>query len=252
MEDQSPQTPNNNLQSPPPANNLSAENPDVNDIGLPPPPKPRFQFRSSIIWVVLVVIIIGLFFAGYSIGGLSKNNQVKSFRDQIEKLEEDKNKLNDQVTDLEETVGDLDRGIIYIPFKNYKHEYQFFYPTDLILIDYTEDDLIPVFALEKDNQTIAIFKSGLYEYPEDEYLGQKSSKSLKISEQNATKHEFPEGTVVDGNKSDPFVAYRTTYKKVQYVLEFYGSTELSDTQERIFNQFEFIKITKPNNNVFGF
>lgn len=252
MENQSPQTPNNNLESPSPANNAAPETPSINEIGLPPPQKPKFQFRSSIIWIVLIIICIGLFFAGYGIGGFSKNNQVKSLRDQIEKLEEEKEKLNNQVTELEETVKDLNLGVIYIPFKNYKHEYQFFYPSDLILIDYSEGDLTSVFALEKDNNTIMICKSGLHEYPEDEYLGQKSSETIKISGQNATKHKFPEGTVVDGNKSDPFVAYRISYNKVQYVLEFYGSTKLSDSQTRILNLFKFIKITKSNNNVFGF
>ncbi len=252
MENQSPETPPNNPTPPPLNNNPMPEDTSINEIGLPTPVQSKFQFKSSIIWIVLIIIIIGLFFAGYGIGGSSENNQIKSLQDQIEKLETNKDKSNNQIAELEKAVKDLDLGIIHIPFKNFKHSYQFSYPSDLILIDYSNNAAIPIFGLEKNNNTIAVIKSGLSEYPIDKYMGQESSKSLKIGKQEATEHIFPEGTVIDGNKSDPFIAYRIINNKVQYVLEFYGNTELSDIQNRILESFKFIKVIKPSSNVFGF
>jgi len=156
MEDQSPQTSNNNLESPSPTNNTTTESPSINEIGLPPPQKPKFQFRSSIIWIVLIVICIGLFFTGYGIGGLSKNNQVKGLRDQIEKLEEEKEKLGNQITGLEKSVADLDLGIISIIFKNYSYTYEFTYTSNLQIVDYSGTRDSNVVGLEENNKTIAI------------------------------------------------------------------------------------------------
>lgn len=229
------------------------ETPSMADIGLPPPPPSRFQAKSFLIWGVLIVIIIALFFTGYGLGGVSKRNQVRTLQNQVKELEKDKKNLGSQVSELEKTVADLDLGMINVPYQNSQYGYQFSYSSDLNLIDYSSTyERNNIIALEKDNKTIAVIKVGRRERPDDEHLGQAASGSSKVSGQDATKHEFPNGIVREGRRSDPFVAYKIVVESNQYVLEFYGSTTVSDTQKRIFNSFKFAEITQRSDNVFGF
>ncbi|MFC1656769.1 hypothetical protein ACFL14_02325 [Patescibacteria group bacterium] len=243
MENQSPETPKN-IPTTSTSNNSPVTNtPDINEIGLPPPSKPKFQFKSSIIWIVLIIIIVGLFFAGYGIGGFSKNNQVKSLRDQIEKLETEEEKLNNQIAELEKTVADLDLGIIEIPYQNYEYSYRFIYPSNLEAIDYSNTSRNNILGFELDDKTIAVIKVSRKQRPYDQYLNKTATDTLKIDGQEATTHLFPDGVIEDGKKSDPFIAYKVINGSNQYILEFYGGTKPNANQKRILSSFSFIDIT---------
>jgi hypothetical protein len=237
-ENQTPDKPSDNL----PQAQPQSQGPELEEIGLPPPPqRSGFQSRSFLTWGILLAVAIVLFFAGYGLGGLSKRNQVKTLQDQIEKLEDEKKKLNNTISEQEQTIADLDLGIVLIPYQNYEYAYQFSYTSDLSVIDYSaaRNNII---ALEKDSKTNVVIKVSREERPFDEYLGKGASETIKIDGQEATKHDFPDGIVREGKKSDPFTAYKVINNRNQYILEFYGSTSVSDNQKRILDSFEFVQI----------
>ena len=226
------------------------QGPAFNAMELPPPPH---QSRNFLLWIIIFLLGIGLFFAGYFLSGGNKSAQIKNLKVQVNSLEKEKDDLTAQVSELEQKVKDLDLGILNIPYQNAEYNYQFSYPSDLNFIDYTSpSNRTNLLALEKDNKTIVVIKVGRRERPDDEYLGVKAQKTLKISGQTATFYEFAKGYVNEGKRSDPFVAYKIVVESTQYILEFFGSTNLSETQSKVLNSFKFIEATQGSGNIFGF
>ncbi len=218
----------------------------------PPPPPPSSGMQSKSIFTWIIIVLIALFFLGYFLGGLTKRNQVSALQDQIETLKKEKKDLSSQISELEQAVTDLDLGIINISYENAQYGYKLSYPSNLEIIDYSNSTRENTIAFEDNNDTISIIKSGRRERPEDEYLGTAATEKLTINGQKATKHEFPEGIVREGRRTDPFIAYKIVVKGNQYILEFYGSTSLSDTQKRIFNSFEIIASSAGEEDIWGF
>jgi hypothetical protein len=220
------------------------------EILLPPKPNGGGAPFGLIIGIVLVVVFAG---AGFFLGSFNKTRLITPLQNEIAELETTNTSLDTQIEELKTANADLQKGIIMVPYTNSENSYIFKYPSQLNLIDYSDNSSrTNIIALELNKKTILTVKAGRKEQPEEEHRGVAATETLTIDGHAATKHVFSNGIVNQGQRTDPFVAYKVIAGTTQYVLEFYGSTKLSDYQNRVFKSFDLTTVVPDGESLFFF
>ena len=122
-------------------------------------------------------------------------------------------------------------------YSNVQYGYSIKYPTDFSFNDQSVENLHQIEVSGDDLKLIIRVKE---EKKSPYYLDQESSGRIEVGGVEAKLYRFPLGYCDAGGCTQPFIAAVFYRGNRQYILEFYGESELTDTANLILSTFQFL------------
>lgn len=193
--------------------------------------------------IILTALLVGAAAFAYQYLVLKPNQA-----DELSRKEQELNSVNQQYVLTQKELADLQKAKEeaekkMLTFTNNQYGYSISYPQDVVISDNSvlngTEYIHQMRFTGADNNTVMLLRVKTEEETAL-YMDQEPTETLGLDYLAAFAYVFANGICDGPDCSAPAVAVKTYENDKAYILEFYNTTEITETNLEILNSFKFI------------